>query len=87
VTQPLDENDPQAIALGFKHDATKVDTVKYPKRKSPEGDKQFCKNCILLTKSGINLPGKDGEWGSCSIFMSGLVNVNGWCNTWAQKAS
>lgn len=84
---PVAATDPMAIALGYSEDATKVDTTKYPKRAGVEGAKQFCSNCVLLVQSGIKIPGKDGEWGKCGLFQSGLVSTKGWCNSWALKAS
>lgn len=44
----LGESHPVATALGYRHDATKVDTAKFPKRAGAEGEKQFCYNCSLL---------------------------------------
>ncbi len=72
------EDDPTATALGYKHDATTVDTSAWPKRAGEEGAKQFCNNCALYMDQG------DG-WGACSIFQGRLVNGNGWCNAWIQK--
>ncbi|MEO6408669.1 MAG: high-potential iron-sulfur protein, partial [Burkholderiaceae bacterium] len=40
----LEENDPQAVALGYKHDSTKVDKAKYPKHEAT----QKCNNCQLF---------------------------------------
>jgi len=71
----LEEDDPTAIALGYKHDATAVDTTKFPKRAGDEGAKQFCDNCSLYVDEG------DG-WGQCSIFPGKLVAGKGWCNAW-----
>ena len=84
-TKPLDPAMPLAQALGYAHDATKVDTTKYPKRQGPEGAKQFCSNCALYTQGGIKLAGQEGEWGKCSLFADGLVNAKGWCNSWVLK--
>jgi hypothetical protein len=39
----LDEKDPQAVALGYVHDAGKVDTKKFPKYAAG----QVCANCGL----------------------------------------
>ena len=39
----LDEKDPTAQSLGYKHDATKVDKAKFPKYKAGE----TCANCQL----------------------------------------
>lgn len=76
----LAEDNPQAMALGYKNDATQVDTAKYPKRAGDAGAKQFCHSCNLYK-------GAEGEeWGPCQIFPGKLVHANGWCNAWVPKA-
>ena len=76
----LSESDPVAMSLGYKHDASKVDLSKHPRRGEPGAENQHCKNCVLYQ-------GKAGdEWGGCSIFAGKLVNANGWCATYAPKA-
>ncbi|MDJ0878685.1 MAG: high-potential iron-sulfur protein [Halieaceae bacterium] len=72
------EDDPTAVALGYLHDATKVDTAKWAKRAGDAGAKQFCNNCALYVDQG------DG-WGACSIFQGRLVAGGGWCNAWIAK--
>lgn len=69
------EDDPTAVALGYRHDAGSVDTAKFPKRAGDAGAKQFCDNCALYVDQG------DG-WGTCSIFQGRLVAAKGWCNAW-----
>ena len=75
ANEKVAESDPMAVALGYLHDATAVDTRKYPNRATPEGQKQFCHNCKLYQA------GADG-WGGCSIFGSKLVKGEGWCSAW-----
>jgi hypothetical protein len=72
------EDDPTAVALGYLHDAGKVDTSKWAKRAGADGAKQFCDNCALYQDTG------DG-WGTCSIFQGRLVKGRGWCNAWIAK--
>lgn len=84
-TKALEESDPMAAGLGYRADASKVDTAKYPKRSGPEGAKQLCSNCQFYQVGGLKAEGKDGEWGKCIIFANGLVSANGWCNSWAPK--
>lgn len=73
----VEENDPQAAALGYRHDATKVDAKKFPRYAAG----QLCANCQLyLGKAG-------DEWGGCSAFGNRLVNAKGWCNAWVKKAT
>jgi len=71
----LTEDDPVAMALGYKEDASKVDAAKYPQYK-PE---QHCEGCALYT-------GKVGEAeGPCTVFQNKLVHAKGWCATYAPK--
>jgi high potential iron-sulfur protein len=72
----VEESDPQAQALGYKHDASKVDKKKFPNFKEGE----TCANCQHYS-------GKAGEqWGPCAIFPGKAVNAKGWCSAWAKKA-
>ncbi len=72
----VDEKDPQAVALGYVHDATKVDTKKYPKYAAG----QHCGNCALFQ-------GKpDDAWGPCPLYAGKVVANKGWCSAWAKKA-
>ncbi len=72
----LEENDAQAKALGYAHDATKVDAKKQPKWAKG----QTCANCQLFQ-------GKASDaWGGCPLFGGKQVNAKGWCNAWVKKA-
>jgi len=74
-TPHLDEKDPLAVAMGYVHDATKVDKAKNPQYKAGSA----CHNCVQLT-------GKEGdEWRPCNIFPGKLVHKNGWCKVWSLK--
>lgn len=71
----LAETDPTAVALGYKHDATKVDAKKFPSHKPG----QNCAGCKLIQ-------GKDGDaWRPCSIFPGKTVAAAGWCAAFAPK--
>ncbi len=73
---PLAETDPQAVALGYKADTTKVDAKKFPKHAAA----QNCANCALFQ-------GKAGDkTGGCPLFAGKSVTANGWCSAWAKKA-
>jgi hypothetical protein len=78
ASDKVTEDDPTAVALGYLHDASQVDTAKWPKRAGAEGAQQFCHNCALYVDQG------DG-WGTCSIFQARLVKGEGWCNAWITK--
>lgn len=70
----VDENGPQAQALGYRHDASTVDTAKYANFAAGN----LCSNCQLYQGGA--------EWGKCGIFPGQVVNANGWCSAWVKKA-
>lgn len=71
----IDEKEKNAVALGYLHDATKVDADKNPLYKAG----QTCLTCLQIQ-------GKDGEaWRPCGIFPGKLVNTKGWCKVWVKK--
>jgi hypothetical protein len=72
----LEEKDPQAVGLGYVHDATKVDRKKYPKY----APGQVCSNCALYKGQASD------AWGGCTIFGAKQVAGPGWCTAWAKKA-
>ena len=72
----LDPNDPQAKALHFVADTTKVDATANPNHK-PE---QKCANCAQYQGKATDAVA------GCNIFAGKLVDGNGWCIVWAKKA-
>lgn len=71
----LDEKDPAAVALGYIHDASKVQAARNPTYRSG----QTCANCLQIQ-------GKDGEaWRGCNLFPGKQVAAAGWCRVWVQK--
>lgn len=71
----LDEKDALAAAMGYVHDASKVDATKAPQHKP--GAK--CSNCIQVQ-------GKEGDaWRPCVLFPGKLVAADGWCKVWVVK--
>ena len=78
LAQPsqLAETDPQAVALGYRHDASKVDATKYPAWSAG----RVCSNCQLFQ-------GKPSDaWAACGAMGGKLVNAKGWCVAWVKKA-
>jgi hypothetical protein len=72
----VDENDPQAAALGYVADAKRVDAKKYPKFAAG----QNCANCALYQ-------GKPSDKAAgCPLFAGKQVAAAGWCSAWAKKA-
>ena len=72
----LDPASPQAKALGYVHDATKVDAKANPNFKPG----QNCANCLQVPKgkeTGAQIP--------CNIFGGRLVEANGWCKVWVKR--
>ena len=76
---------PTAKALGYVHDASKVDSAKWTKRAGAEGATQFCSNCNFISGTPKAVDGQEGEWVGCQLFPGKLVNNNGWCNSWTKK--
>ena len=77
----VSETDPQAAALGYKADASKVDTAKWAKRAGPDGAKQFCSNCLLFNGGKETTEAQ----GPCTLFPGKAVAAKGWCNSWAKN--
>ena len=72
----VNDKDPQAAALGYAADTTKVDIKKYPKHATD----QKCSGCQLYA-------GKPKEAGGpCPLFAGKQVAANGWCSAYVKKA-
>ena len=70
----VDEGDEQAVALGYRHDTSKVDAKKYPQHSAA----QHCANCSFWQ-------GKpDDAWAGCAMFGRKQIARNGWCQAWAK---
>lgn len=73
----VSETDAQAVSLGYREDATKVDTKKYPNHAAS----QTCASCQLFQGKP-----KDAA-GGCPLFAGKQVVATGWCSAWVKKAS
>lgn len=71
----VSETDPQASALGYKADASKVDKAKQAKYAAS----QLCANCALYQGAAGSAAG------GCALFPGKQVAAKGWCNAWAKK--
>lgn len=70
----VEEDNEQAVALGYKHDTTQVDTKKYPQH----SNSQRCSNCSFFQ-------GKPTDpWGGCAMFGRKHIAGPGWCLAWAK---
>lgn len=68
----VDEGDETAKALGYKHDATKVDVKKYPQHTAA----QKCANCGFWQGAATD------EWAGCAMFGRKHIANAGWCAAW-----
>lgn len=71
----VSETDPQAVAVGYKADSTKVDKKKFPKHAAT----QLCSNCALYQGAAT------AAAAGCAIFPGKQVAGKGWCSAWAKK--
>ena len=72
----VQETEPQAVALGYKNDPTKVDKAKFPKYAAG----QNCANCALYQGKATDAAGL------CPLFAGKQVSAKAWCSAWAKKA-
>ena len=72
----LDEKDPQAAALSYTADSSKVDAKKFPKHDNA----QLCNGCALWQSKPTDAQG------NCALFAGKQVNAKGWCSAWSRKA-
>lgn len=73
----LSEDDVQAKAMAYVHEASTIDTAKQTRFKAG----QACSNCALYQGKA------DDEWAGCSIFPGKAVKGTGWCTVYAPKPS
>ncbi|WP_407973360.1 high-potential iron-sulfur protein (plasmid) [Burkholderia pyrrocinia] len=72
----VQESDANAVALGYKKDASKVDKTKFPKFQAG----QACANCQFFQgKAGTAIA-------PCTIFGGKQVSAKGWCSAYMKKA-
>ncbi len=71
----VDEQDAQAVALGYVADTTKADKKKFPKHDNA----QKCNNCALYQGKAAD------AFGGCPLFGTKQVAGAGWCSAWAKK--
>jgi High potential iron-sulfur protein len=73
----LVETSPQASALGYRADASKVEKASFPNY----APGQKCSSCQMFrAKESTTTPG------SCAIFPGKLVSGEGWCNAYVKIA-
>jgi putative hemolysin len=72
----LEDSDSIAVSLGYKHDASKVDTKKFATYAAGRN----CANCQLYQGKATD------AWAACAPVGGKLVNGKGWCAAWSKKA-
>jgi hypothetical protein len=72
----IEETDPVAVSLGYRNDATKVDSKKFPAYVAG----RHCASCQLFQGAATD------AWAACAVMGGKQVNAKGWCSAWVQKA-
>ena len=72
----VDEKEPQAVALSYVNDTTKIDKTKFPKYEAG----QLCSNCSLYQ-------GAAADHGPCPLFPGKHVASKAWCSAWVKKTA
>jgi len=71
----VEESEPKAVALGYRHDSAQVDKAKFPKHAAD----QKCNNCIAWL-------GKPSDpMAECDLITDRLVSNGGWCSSFVKK--
>lgn len=69
----VEENEPKAVAVGYRHDTAKVDKARYPKHQP----NQHCANCLAYEPAQ-----PIDAWGECDLMSDRLVFKDGWCSSY-----
>lgn len=70
----IEESEPKAVSLGYKHDSAQVDAKRFPKHTA--GEK--CNNCMAWL-------GKPTDpWAECDLTADRLVSNTGWCSSYVK---
>lgn len=70
----VEENEPKAMSLGYRHDSAQVDTKKFPKHAAG----QKCNGCMAWL-------GKPTDaWAECDLMADRLVAGGGWCSSYVK---
>lgn len=72
--EALQEMDPQAVALGYKSNVSKIDVLRWTSYKAGNS----CSNCSYYQHS-------NGLEGPCKVFGGKIVASQGWCNAYKKS--
>jgi High potential iron-sulfur protein len=70
----LEESDPKAVSLGYKHDSSQVDQKRFPKH----GAGEKCGNCMAYLGKPTDPKAE------CDLLVDRLVSVTGWCSSYVK---
>jgi High potential iron-sulfur protein len=70
----VEENEPRAATLGYRHDSASADKKRFPKHQAS----QKCNNCVAWL-------GKTADaWAECDLLGDRLVASPGWCSSYVK---
>ena len=70
----VEESEPKAASLGYRHDSAQVDRKRFPKHQAGER----CVNCMAWLGS------KTDAWAECDLMADRLVAGPGWCSSYVK---
>ncbi len=70
----VEESEPKAASLGYRHDSAQVDKKRFPKHQPGEQ----CRNCMAWLGS------KSDAWAECDLMVERLVSATGWCSSYVK---
>ena len=74
AVKKIEENEPKAMSLGYRHDTAQVDEKRFPKHKASE----HCAACMAWL-------GKPTDaWAECDLMADRMVSSTGWCSSFVK---
>ena len=74
AVKKIEENEPKAASLGYRHDTKQVDEKRFPKHKATE----HCAGCMAWL-------GKPNDaWAECDLMADRMVANGGWCSSYVK---
>jgi hypothetical protein len=70
----IEESEPKAASLGYKHDSAQVDGKRFPKHTAAEK----CTNCMAWLGKAAD------PWSECDLTPDRLVSNGGWCSSYVK---
>jgi hypothetical protein len=74
ASKKVEESEPKAASLGYKHDSSQVDKKRFPKH----GAAERCSGCMAWL-------GKPTDpWAECDLLVDRMVSTTGWCSSYVK---